>query len=98
MLRLILLSTALTCSLAAEFSTSASFIVKVGSTKKVIFVRFGLKFERMETVNAITMYELLLKVHMGEISQGVQSLNLMSYLLGVLGPFFGDLGLCYGKN
>ena len=36
--------------------------------------------------------------HMGEISQGVQSLNLMSYLLGVLGPFFGDLGLCYGKN
>ena len=38
------------------------------------------------------------KLHMGEISQGVQSLNLMSYLLGVLGPFFGDLGLCYGKN
>ena len=36
--------------------------------------------------------------HMGEISQGVQSLNLMSYLSGVLGPFFGDLGLCYGKN
>ena len=37
-------------------------------------------------------------IHMGEISQGVQSLNLMSYLSGVLGPFFGDLGLCYGKN
>ena len=37
-------------------------------------------------------------MYMGEISQGVQSLNLMSYLSGVLGPFFGDLGLCYGKN
>ena len=36
-------------------------------------------------------------LYMGEISQGVQSLNLMSYLSGVLGPFFGDLGLCYGK-
>ena len=36
--------------------------------------------------------------YMGEISQGVQSLNLMSYLSGVLRPFFGDLGLCYGKN
>ena len=37
-------------------------------------------------------------IYMGEISQGVQSLNLMSYLSGVLRPFFGDLGLCYGKN
>ena len=37
-------------------------------------------------------------IYMGEISQGVQSLNLMSYLWGVLRPFFGDLGLCYGKN
>ena len=36
MLRLVLLSTALTCCLAAEFSTSASFTVKVGKTKKVI--------------------------------------------------------------
>merc|ERR1712117_142071 len=35
MLRLVLLSTALlTCCLAAEFSTSASFTVKVGKTKK----------------------------------------------------------------
>ena len=40
----------------------------------------------------------LFSPHMGEISQGVQSLNLMSYLSGVLRPFFGDLGLCYGKN
>ena len=47
--------------------------------------------------DAISVHRIL-DVYMGEISQGVQSLNLMSYLSGVLGPFFGDLGLCYGKN
>ena len=36
--------------------------------------------------------------YMGGNLLTVQSLNLMSYLSGVLGPFFGDLGLCYGKN
>ena len=35
---------------------------------------------------------------MGDISQGVQSLNLMSLFKSPLGPFFGDLELCYGKN
>ena len=50
----------------------------------------GIFSRRLFITNAI--------LYMGEISQGVQSLNLMSYLSGVLGPFFGDLGLCYGKN
>ena len=35
MLRLALLTTLVACSLAAEFSTTASFTVKVGKTKKV---------------------------------------------------------------
>jgi len=34
MLRLVLVSVAITCCLAAEFSTSESFVVKVGKTKK----------------------------------------------------------------
>ena len=38
------------------------------------------------------------ELHMGGNLLTVQSLNLVSYLWGVLGPFFGDLGLCYGKN
>ena len=37
-------------------------------------------------------------LHMGEISQGVQSLNLMSHFYSPLRPFFGDLDLCYVKN
>ena len=37
-------------------------------------------------------------LYMGDISQGVQSLNLMSLFKSPLGPFFGDLELCYGKN
>jgi len=45
MLRLILLSTVLTCSLAAEFSTSASFIVKVGSTKKTANCDITISYE-----------------------------------------------------
>merc|ERR1712116_55233 len=45
MLRLVLLSTALTCCLAAEFSTSASFVVKVGKTKKTATCDITISYE-----------------------------------------------------
>merc|ERR1711990_300109 len=45
MLRLVLLSTALTCCLAAEFSTSASFVVKVGKTKKTANCDITISYE-----------------------------------------------------
>jgi len=45
MLRLVLLSTALTCCLAAEFSTSASFTVKVGKTKKTAKCDITISYE-----------------------------------------------------
>ena len=53
--------------------------------------------DKLKTFTELFFYKRPLS-YMGEISQGVQSLNLMSYLSGVLRPFFGDLGLCYGKN
>ena len=34
-------------------------------------------------------------IYMGDISQGVQILNLMSYFWNTLRPFLGDLELCY---
>ena len=65
-----------------------------------MFLYLYLKYQNKENMHyaRLPSAHLYMKTHMGEISQGVQSLNLMSYLSGVLGPFFGDLGLCYGKN
>ena len=34
-------------------------------------------------------------IYMGDISQGVQILNLMSYFWNTLRPLLRDLGLCY---
>ena len=49
-------------------------------------------------LNLCSIFVDLFQAHMGEISQGVRSLILMSYFLFFWAPFFGNLEVCYAQT
>ena len=72
----------------------------LGSVSKYLYAQYDkIYLINMRIKKTKIMHGAVIEiVNMGGNLLTVQSLNLVSYLWGVLGPFFGDLGLCYGKN
>ena len=54
--------------------------------------------KQVRYITAYTCISCGISWHMGEISQGVQSLDLVSYFLYFLAPSFGNLKVRYAKT